>query len=73
MTGGGGDAESRLTGLETALAHAEAALADLSDMVAVQAGEIESLRRDNRRLQIRIERLESGFDEPDEAGERFIP
>ncbi len=67
------DAERRLTALETALAHAEAALADLSDMVVAQTGEIEALRRDNRRLQARIERLEESDSGPNNGGGQFIP
>ncbi len=66
------DAERRLVALEMALAHAEAALTDLSDMVAAQATEIEVLRRDGRRLQARIERLEEGESEPDSPGDQFI-
>ena len=67
------DTERRLTALETALAHAEVALADLSDMVVAQAGEIESLCRDNRRLQARIERLEESDSEPGNGGGKFTP
>ena len=53
--------EDRLMTLELALAHAEAALADLSDMVRRQGDDIAALRRDNYRLLARIERIEDGM------------
>lgn len=62
----------RLDGLEAALAHAERAISDLSDMVAVQGRELEALRRENRFLRTRLERLEGlqgGYDD-DNA---FVP
>lgn len=40
----------RIEGLETALAHAEAAVEDLSDVVRAQGAEIEALRREVGRL-----------------------
>lgn len=46
----------RLTLAETALAHAEAAIEDLSDELRRQAAEIDDLRRDIRRLEALIER-----------------
>jgi uncharacterized coiled-coil protein SlyX len=67
------DAEARLISLEIALAHAEAALSDLSEMVALQAVDIEGLRRDHRRLLLRLQRLEetSAADPMEDRG--FIP
>ncbi|MGE5548347.1 MAG: SlyX family protein [Solirubrobacterales bacterium] len=52
----------RLTAAETALAHAEAAIQDLSDEVLRQDGEIAGLKREIRRLQALIERLEDRLD-----------
>ena len=43
-------ASGRIEALETALAHAEAALEDLSDMVRAQGEEIDALRRELGRL-----------------------
>lgn len=59
--------DGRLDSLETALAHAERAIADLSDVAAAQARDVEALRRENRILARRLERLEAQLagDEPD--------
>lgn len=59
MSGG----DDRLIALETALAHAEAMLHDLSEVAATQADEIDRLRTETRRLALRIDRLEQGGDE----------
>lgn len=42
--------ETRLTTLETALAHAEAAIQDLSDLARAQGDEIAALKAETRRL-----------------------
>ncbi|MEW5726607.1 MAG: SlyX family protein, partial [Pseudomonadota bacterium] len=47
----------RLTAAETALAHAEAAIEDLSEEVRRQAAEIDTLKREIRRLEALIHRL----------------
>ncbi|EME70607.1 hypothetical protein H261_07568 [Paramagnetospirillum caucaseum] len=62
---------SRLDGLETALAHAEMAIQDLSDVTAAQARDLEALRRENRNLARRLERLEAA-QAGDGSGEDFI-
>lgn len=50
----------RIEALETALAHAERTLQDLSDVAAAQARDMDSLRLELRRLTLRLERLEAG-------------
>lgn len=59
----------RLTAAEIALAHAEAAIEDLSDEVRRQGAEIEALRRDIRRLEALIDRLRDDGG----AGQAFVP
>ncbi len=59
----------RLTDAETALAHAEAAIEDLSDEVRRQGAEIEALRRDIRRLEGLIDRLRDDGG----TGQAFVP
>lgn len=58
----------RLTAAETALAHAEAAIEDLSDEVRRQAAEIDALKREIRRLEALILRLGDRDD-----GQSFVP
>lgn len=65
-------ASSRLDDLEMALAHAERMLQDLSDVAAAQASDLEALRRDNRILARRLDKLEAGQDGA-EQGEDFLP
>ncbi len=55
--------DDRLTAAETALAHAEQAIDDLSQVVQAQAGEIATLRRDLGRLEAVLARLMDGDDE----------
>lgn len=61
----------RLTAVETALAHAEAAIEDLSQEVRRQEGEMEAMRRDLRRLYGLLQRLEERLGE--DGGEPFLP
>jgi uncharacterized coiled-coil protein SlyX len=57
--------DDRLMAAETALAHAEQAIDDLSQVVQAQAGEINALRRDLGRLEAVLARLMDGDDESD--------
>ncbi|CAA7623369.1 SlyX family protein [Magnetospirillum sp. UT-4] len=60
----------RLTAVETALAHAEAAIHDLSDMVRSQGREIDALRGEVTRLRAALIALR----DRDEDGEgAFVP
>lgn len=55
----------RIEALETALAHAEAAIEDLSDVIREQGAEIEQLRRELGRLTRSLETMiEEGQDAP---------
>ncbi len=65
-------ASGRLDDLEMAVAHAERMLQDLSDVAAAQARELEALRRDNRLLAHRLEKLEAGLSGT-EQGEDYVP
>lgn len=67
MTG----AEERLEALETALAHAEAAVQDLSDVARAQAAEIEALRIEQRRLLARLDGLEAALDDGAPSHQQF--
>jgi uncharacterized coiled-coil protein SlyX len=64
--------ERRLDALEAALAHAEQAISDLSDVATAQARDLEAMRRENRTLVHRLERLEASLT-GDEQGEGFLP
>lgn len=48
----------RLAAIESALAHAEAALDDLSAEVLRQGSETDALKAENRSLQARLRRIE---------------
>lgn len=61
--------EDRLQAAEVALAHAEAAIEDLSEEVRRQGVEIDALKADIRRLHGLIQRLQD--DEPDDGA--FVP
>lgn len=65
--------ENRLDALEEALAHAEAALQDLSDVATAQARDLESLRAENRRLKQRLDGLEARLDEGEGGAAGFVP
>lgn len=58
----------RIEVLETALAHAERTLQDLSDVAAAQARDLDGLRLELRRLTLRLERLEAGGEDFGFAG-----
>lgn len=62
--------EARLTALETALAHAEAAIQDLSDLARAQAGEIAALKAETRRLRTLVLELR---DQRDEGDMSYVP
>lgn len=64
--------DDRLDRLEMALAHAELAISDLSEVVASQTRELEALRRENRVLHRRVERLEAGLGAGDDDN-AFVP
>lgn len=53
----------RIEALETALAHAERTIQDLSDIAVAQARDMDGLRLELRRLTLRLERLEAGDDD----------
>jgi uncharacterized coiled-coil protein SlyX len=50
--------EDRLQSVETALAHAETAIDDLSQMIQAHEADMAALRLEIRRLQARLSRLE---------------
>jgi uncharacterized coiled-coil protein SlyX len=64
--------DTRLDELEAALAHAERAISDLSEVATAQARDLEALRQENRVLRLRLERLETsgGYGDDDNA---FVP
>jgi uncharacterized coiled-coil protein SlyX len=60
----------RLDALEAALAHAEAAIDDLSDMVRLLSGDIEALKVENALLRRRLRRLEEPEGDEEESRTR---
>lgn len=58
--------EERVTALEAALAHQEAAVQDLSDMITQQWAIIDLLKRDNARLKEAVATLDSRTGSPED-------
>lgn len=62
--------EDRLTALETALAHAEAAIQDLSELARAQGEEIARLKRETAQLKDLVRQWREDREDGDSA---FVP
>ena len=58
---------SKITDLEMAITHQDKAIADLSDIVNAQWKEIESLKRQLKKANDKIDELDSSVDQGDRA------